>query len=243
MNVKQRDTFLEYSKAIRRRRGILAVCIGLVICTVLLYVPQFSPTVRITALFVIDLVSVQEIYHPIRLGLVFATIIVLGYFASYEYALIRWKRRLGPLRPDIESIAEGSQERERLLDISRQGRESGMLGTGSLIIPTAFFLLAAAATAQKDVISVVGRETLAFSAPLLYMFWLFSVQLPTRLMDDIDSKMKEYAKGRTHGVLHTFYEDRHGFGVMMRLRRNHWLAYVPLLTVAATLIVHSIVSP
>jgi len=86
----------------------------------------------------------------------------------------------------------------------------------------------------------LARIVLAISAPSLYVLWLFLVQLSTRLMDDVDSDMRLYAKGGTAGLLHDFYDDRHGFGVVMRLRRNHWLAYVPLLTIAAALIVHSI---
>jgi hypothetical protein len=114
-----------------------------------------------------------------------------------------------------------------------------MIGMGSLFVPTAFVLLAAAAT-TKGSISSQARVGLALSAPILYVLWLFLVQLSTRLMDDVDSQMRRYARDPTARILNTFYEDRHGFGLVMRFRRNHWLAYVPLFTLGATLIIHSI---
>ena len=87
---------------------------------------------------------------------------------------------------------------------------------------------------------IAGTGYIGFLGALSYVLWLFSVQLSTRLMDDVDSKMKEWAKGRTHLVLHNFNDDRHGFGLVMRLRRNHWLVYVPLLTIGATIVIHSL---
>jgi hypothetical protein len=114
-----------------------------------------------------------------------------------------------------------------------------MLDMGSLFISTAFVLLAAAATAS-NYISHSARIGLALSAPLLYVVWLFLVQLPTRLMDDVDSKMRLIAKDAAAEILHNFYGDRHGTTYMTRLRRNHWLAYVPLVTLGATLIIGSI---
>ena len=126
-----------------------------------------------------------------------------------------------------------------MLGVSRRGREQAMIGMGSLFVPTAFVLLAAAATSHD--ISSSARIALAVSAPALYVLWLFLVQLSTRLMDDIDSQTRLYAKDGAGELLHDFYEDRHGFGLMMKSRRNHWLFYVPLMTLGATLIIHSII--
>jgi hypothetical protein len=178
--------------------------------------------------------------HQLRFGITLSSIILLIYFAWYELALVFWKKRFREkkLQEKIESLKE--KEKDRLLEISRQGRESGMLTMGNLFIPTAFLMLGAAATAPKDVISPSARIVLAASGPLLYVLWLFLVQLSTRLMDDIDSDMRLAAKGGTANVLHCFYEDRHGFGLVMILRRNHWLAYVPLITIGAIMIIHSI---
>jgi general stress protein CsbA len=115
-----------------------------------------------------------------------------------------------------------------------------MIEMGSLFIPTALVLLGAAAT-SSDFISTTARIALAASAPTLYILWLFLVQLSTRLMDDVDSDMRLYLSDGAARVLHLFYQDRHGFGRMMWLRRNHWLAYVPLLTVGASFIIASII--
>ena len=50
------------------------------------------------------------------------------------------------------------------------------------------------------------------------------------------------AKGGTARVLHDFYKARHGFGLVMTLRGDHWLAYVPLITIGGTIITHSMTS-
>jgi hypothetical protein len=116
-----------------------------------------------------------------------------------------------------------------------------MIQMGSLFVPTAFVLLAGAATSSQF-ISSSARIALAAAAPTLYVLWLFLVQLSTRLMDDVDSDMRRYLEDGAAEVLHDFYQDRHGFGPMMWLRRNHWLAYIPLLTLGAALIIQSIIS-
>lgn len=174
---------------------------------------------------------------PLGIGLSLASSIVYAYFVLYERTLANWKRRMKGLQKEIESLNE--EDRIRLLKVSRKGRETGMLSMGNLFIPTAFLLLGAAATSQMT--SNPARIALAASAPMLYVLWLFLVQLSTRLMDDVDSDMRLYAKDGSAQVLHDFYGDRHGFGVMMWVRRNHWLAYVPLLTLGATFIIHSII--
>ena len=47
----------------------------------------------------------------------------------------------------------------------------------------------------------------------------------TRLMDDIDSDIGLHLSDGAASVLHLFYQGRHGFGRMMWLKRNHWLAF------------------
>jgi hypothetical protein len=178
------------------------------------------------------------VLHPIRTGLAAASLIVFAYLFTYEVALFLWKERLKRLSTEIQNLQK--EDRRRLLKVSRQGREQSMIGMGGLFIPTAFVLLGAAATTSPYV-SSSARITLALSAPVLYVLWLFLVQLSTRLMDDVDSQMRLYANDRAAGLLHHFYEDRHGFGVMMRLRRNQWLFYVPLITLGTAVIIHSII--
>ncbi|MGA2789700.1 MAG: hypothetical protein ABSF00_02910 [Candidatus Bathyarchaeia archaeon] len=174
----------------------------------------------------------------VGIGLVLGSLILFAYLVAYEVALANWKRRLENLRGDIQHLQ--GKDKDRFLDVSRRGREQSMIAMGSLFIPTAFVLLGAAAT-SSEFISQSARVALAASAPVLYVLWLFLVQLSTRLMDDVDSDMRLIANDGAARVLHDFYQDRHGFGLMMWLRRNHWLAYVPLLTLGATLIIQSII--
>jgi hypothetical protein len=223
--------------------GIFIVCIFLLIAFLCFGFVSFnspeSPnlSVSLTGFFLIDDIMLAAVVNPVSFGLFLASAIVLAYFLLYEFSLRNWKTLMDGLKPSIEDLK--GKKKESLLRVSRQAHERSMLDMGSLFIPTAFVLLAAAATAQ-NFISHSARIGLALSALLLYVVWLFLVQLPTRLMDDVDSKMRLIAKDAAAEILHNFYGDRHGTTYMTRLRRNHWLAYVPLLTLGATLIIGSI---
>jgi hypothetical protein len=208
------NNYHDFWAEIQLRSAVVAICIVLLVTSLLFDVAFLS---------------------PISIGLTIASLIVVAYLLVYEIALIKWNARLTKLRMKIQGLS--GEDRERLLKVSRQGREQGMLGMGNLFIPTAFILLAAAATAQ---LTSSVRMVLAISAPALYVLWLFSVQLSTRLMDDVDAHIRLLAKDGAGEVLHDFYGDRHGHGRMMKCRRNHWLFYVPLLTIAASMIIQSI---
>jgi hypothetical protein len=226
--------YRRYATAIRERLGVIVVSAFLFIASVFLFI--YSVPSPLSLLTVTVSLSESIALHPIRMGLGFASLTMVAYLSVYEVALVFWRRRVERLRTEIRVLSV--EDRGRLLKRSRQGREQAMIGMGSLFIPTAFVLLAAAATASN--ISSSARIALAVSAPALYVLWLFLVQLTTRLMDDIDSQMRLYAHDGAATLLHHFYEDRHGFGVMMKLRRNHWLFYLPLITLGATMIIHSI---
>jgi len=219
--------------------GVLSRWKVIVVCVLLLSIACILIYSSLQEPLTIDALSQLVKYHAIRTGLAISSIIVVAYLFFYEWALINWKKRMKTLRETIHFL--GKKDKERLLAVSRRGREQSMIEMGSLFIPTAFLLLGAAATSSTFIYQS-ARIGLALSAPILYVLWLFLVQLSTRLMDDVDSNVRLYANDGAGRVLHLFYEDRHGWGLVMWLRRNHWLAYLPLLVVGATLIISSITS-
>jgi hypothetical protein len=230
----------------KSRRGVWFVCFMLMLGVLSFGYLSFGDlkptrlTLSLTGMSPIDDLFVAVALHPVYFGLFVGSAIVLAYLILYEFELPRWKEHLEHVnQTTIQKLDEKKDEKKQLLEVSRQAREVSMLNMGSLFIPTAFVMLGAAATAP---VSQLARATLAFSAPLLYVIWLFLVQLPTRLMDDVDSKMRLIVGDPVTRVLHEFYGDRHGIQHLTRLRRNHWLAYVPLLTIAASLIISSVLT-
>ncbi len=210
----------------KSRKGIFSVC--------------FLLTIALLSFGYVSLMNPDQTLTPLYIGLCLTSAIGITYFLLYEFSLPRWKGYMNDLKPDIDFLTLSSKDNKKpLLRISRQARETSMLTMGTLFIPTAFVLLGAAATANT---SALSRIALAASAPTLYVLWLFLVQLPTRLMDDVDSQMRSIVGDPANLVLHKFYGDRHGIQYMTRLRRNHWLVYVPLLILGATYVIRAILS-
>ena len=116
-----------------------------------------------------------------------------------------------------------------------------MLTMGSIFIAASFLLLTF--SNQKDLDGWI-RIVMALASPILYGIWVFSIQLSSRLMDDATSEVELIAEHvlqgdlhsddcrQTRGVAHVkrkFYGARNGRGLMMKVRRNHWIFYLNLL--------------
>ena len=158
----------------------------------------------------------------------------------YQYVYLtlnaRWKLRV---QEEIVAIRRGDVKKL----LGEGGSEVSMIQMGSIFIASAGILLSA--SVQR------GLGLIAFSAAFLVTWWLFSVQLSTRLM--MDAKMqirlvKEHRFGTNHTdpcdqeegeahFLRRFYGDTNGEGLMMKMRRNHWLFYPSLLLVVGAIIV------
>ena len=76
---------------------------------------------------------------------------------------------------------------------------------------------------------------IALAAPLLYLAWLFFSQLPVRIMSDAETEAAVMVGDPTAVFKRELYGSGEGGTWMMRLRRNHWLVYVPLLVVPSIL--------
>lgn len=176
--------------------------------------------------------------HPIRFSLFLTSLLWIAYFVSYEAARYYWEQRVEKqeIKEIIQRIASTPSKFPWLS--SRQARESSMIQMGSLFIPTSFILLAAA---TQGTLSSPARIMLAISAPLLFGLWLFLAQLSTRLMDDVDSEFRLRTGIKGADLMRVFYGDRHGKGLLTRLRRNQWLAYMSLVIFGSTFVVQSIV--
>ncbi len=156
---------------------------------------------------------------------------VVLYLAAYEVFHKRWMIRVDQAAHRIQAIAHDNDRTIRgAMWTDASHREHSMILMGTLFIPTAFILLGAAI--QTDVRLQSARAILVIAAPLLYSFWLFFVQLSTRVMMDSEFRMMQISGGTTSYIAATkqqFYGDKHGRGLLMKLRRNHWLSYLVIL--------------
>ena len=169
---------------------------------------------------------------------------VVGYLKLYGHWSSTWSNRVRSLNEKIMQLKNRDTPNdagEKLWsEIAR--RENSMILMGSLVIPTAFGLLIVAAlppsTLSTPEQTQTARTVLSLAAVLLYSWWLFTVQLPVRVMNDIGHEMQrmiENSNGIGH-VLEELYGTDHGAGSLMKVRRNHWLAYLVMLLFSATFI-------
>ena len=164
-------------------------------------------------------------------ALVWSVLEVGLYFALYPFAR---DSRLQQVQRNANRITDMAKGRdalgERILDRLRV-TENSMILMGALFVPTAFVLLAAAAMPPIPNPNPVLRTVLAIVSPALYSWWLFSIQLSTRVMHDVDNEILITAEG--NGGLTNLFRDLYGAGqgqgLMMFVRRNHWIAYLLLL--------------
>src|SRR2546430_12847910 len=179
------------------------------------------------------------------IALILAAGEIIGYLALYRHWSRTWSVRVESLGDSIKQLKKPgtfANAGERLWsEIAR--RENSMILMGSLVIPTAFGLLIVAALPPSTLLTPeqpqTARTVLSSAAVLLYSWWLFTVQLPVRVMNDISYQMQRMTED-SNGIgqiLEELYGKEHGAGWLMRVRRNHWLAYLVMLLFAATLIV------
>jgi hypothetical protein len=179
------------------------------------------------------------------LALVVGTVITIGewiaYFAIYYGWLNRWQNRLRrDVEPEIRRLSGlGTVLHELWSSAGR--RENSMILMGSLFIPTAFAILIVGA-APPISISQPARVSLLIVSVFLYSWWLFTVQLTTRIMNDLSYDMQRISEGNAGPghILKELYGDRQGKGSLTWLRRNHWLAYLPLLIFPSVVIIFNI---
>ena len=164
------------------------------------------------------------------------------YLIMYYWLTGRWRRRVDEQMQHIRQSANIDEEKQILRDLSPalSGRERSMIDMGLIFVVAAFIILGQVPQA-KD-ISFPVKTILTISSPLVYAFWLFTIQLSTRLMNDSDMEMSvriEEERG-IYGISRVrreFYGDYHGRGPMMWFRRNHWLLYFILLIIGATMLI------
>jgi len=136
--------------------------------------------------------------------------------------------------------------------------ESSLITMGSLLIPISFGMLLIAASEQTSSgLAPEVRLVLAISSPLLYVWWLFAVQLSTRVMHDVENEMIVIKEGRLNAqskvenndhdgpftILREIYGEKHGKGVLLVIRRNHWLFYLPMVILPAVVVVFRLGTP
>ncbi len=160
----------------------------------------------------------------------------LSYLLTYDLVYERWKSRA------LIFSKSNSTEADRF--VGTGGSETSMLTMGSIFIAASFIILAF--SNQKGLDPGV-RVVMAIFSPILYAMWLFSIQLSTRLMMDAKIEVElihEHGPQRIDLIEHhdlcwhngpahmrrRFYGAKNGKGLMMKVRRNHWLLYLTLLT-------------
>lgn len=165
------------------------------------------------------------------------------YQAIYLYMNRRWIQRIRDLETRVYRL--DPKQLEEVL--GHGGSEGSMIQMGSIFIVASGVVLS---IASQTFITGWAKIALAFSSPLLVGWWLFTVQLSTRLI--MDGKMEvrliqehdpitrhidncTLRSGSAH-LQRMVYGDRNGRGPIMWIRRNHWTFYLSLLIVAAGLI-------
>jgi len=124
-----------------------------------------------------------------------------------------------------KKITELCEKEQEKLWVGYAPRLDSMVLMGSIFITGTFVLLGASATAQGN-----SKSVFAFAAPLSYLVWLFTNQLPTRVMNDVEVEIRLISN--QHGaqeVLRELYGKKHGNSLLMKIRRNYWLLYIPII--------------
>jgi hypothetical protein len=162
-------------------------------------------------------------------GLVFTGVVLSVYLGWYDYLTLEWKERVRGQSEAIRKFKDCTEKQDAPWRDSGR-RENSMIVMGSIFVVAAFAILAGAA-------SGMASPRIALAAPLVYCIWLLTIQLSTRVMNDSDAEMRFIAESEdVNGVAHILrrlYGDGHGNTVLIRFRRNHWLAYVPILWLSA----------
>jgi hypothetical protein len=108
-------------------------------------------------------------------------------------------------------------------------RLDNMIVMGTIFVTGSFVLLGAAATTTN----VDLRVTLAGAAPFVYLIWFFTIQLSTRIMNDIEAEMRLIVNpAGPESVKRILYGPRYG-NMLTFFRRNIWVIYVPLIVIAS----------
>jgi hypothetical protein len=153
-----------------------------------------------------------------------------AYLENYKKWLKHYCDKVASMENQIDHIRDKEKLNERYTP-----RMSEMLTMGTIFIAGAFILLGAAAQTRSS----QAGDILALAAPIAYLLWLFTVQLTTRVMGDaeLEARLLASSKNSTARFFRDLYGKGHGETSMMKIRRNHWLAYVPLLIGASILLI------
>jgi len=113
------------------------------------------------------------------------------------------------------------------------GREGSMLQMGTIFIAATFILLGIAF--QKRIDPSV-KLLVAVSAPVVYSWWLLSIQLTTRLMGDTEAQILVEMGDGPMVLKRKIYGEKDGYSLLMKIRRNHWLFYLLVITLISVYI-------
>ena len=137
-------------------------------------------------------------------------------------------------KSQAETIKALDQNEQTKLWKDYAPRLDSMVLMGSIFITGTFVLLGASATSPDPNL----RPPLAIIAPLSYLIWLFTNQLPTRIMNDVEVEMRLICRqNNAQRVLRELYGAKHGNSLMMKIRRNYWLIYVPIIIGASVYLI------
>lgn len=178
----------------------------------------------------------EEFSLPLLAGLTVGFVVIAIYLLVYRYQGQRW---LDWLRQPENQTRINNLPKHDLGQLSTNQRGSSMLTMGTIFVAASFLILIGS---TERMISPEVRFILAFASPLVYGWWLFSIQLTSRLMDDVDLEIlitnltireENNALARLHRDL---YGPAHGRWLLIWLRRNHWLFYMIALIIGASFV-------
>jgi hypothetical protein len=158
------------------------------------------------------------------------------YLTVYDWIYDRWEKEIHKPKGIKKELQKLLPQESHLLWKEAGRRGSAMIWMGSIFLPISFLLLGIAA--QIDPATPNLRLALVFVSIILYTLWLFLIQLTTRLMNDMNMEMRLICEPKPSAakILRKFYGKKHGKKPLIWIRRNHWLAFLILLVVAASLI-------
>ena len=171
---------------------------------------------------------------PLEVTLWTAILTILSYalyLLAYEASLCMMISRVRGQTDTIKALPKDEQEK---LWKDYAPRLDSMVLMGTIFITGTFVLLGASVTAN----TVNLRTTLAVAAPMSYLVWLFANQLPTRIMNDVEVELRLVCNSNgAQGVLRKLYGAKHGNSLMMKIRRNYWLIYIPIIIGASMYVI------
>lgn len=164
-------------------------------------------------------------------GLLLGLVVSLIYFCLYRHLHGKFIQKQETIAYLLDIRGRYGSFVESKIPADSGRRESSMILMGTIFLTGAFILLGAASQAPPASLS---RKMLAMIELLTNVWWLFSIQLSTRIMNDVEFELRLRERNVGYHLIQRYlYGGQHGDNWLIRIRRNHWLVYMVFVFMAA----------